>query len=143
MSKCVSCMYYDRKSARAGEARGVQWGLCRRDAPRLNPVNAKTHAIEGVWPTVRDDDWCGRWHAQTRRAGEAVSTAASVGQMPPALGGPARALPTGGAAVVGSAMKPPIAKPPLAPRPPAPMPRRPSAAEGPAVGVTATGPKTA
>jgi hypothetical protein len=72
-------MYYDRKSARAGESRGLQWGLCRRDSPRLNPVNPKMHAIEGVWPTVRDDDWCGRWHAQARRATEPVTSGATLG----------------------------------------------------------------
>jgi len=22
--------------------------------------------VEGVWPLVRDDDWCGEWHAPAR-----------------------------------------------------------------------------
>ncbi len=124
MSKCVSCQYYDRKSARAGESRGLQWGLCRRDAPRLNPVNPKMHAIEGVWPTVRDDDWCGRWHAQVRHAAEPAGngTGAAITQMPPTLGSVPRALPVnGGAAALASALKP-MPKP-VAPKP-APPPKR-------------------
>ncbi len=80
MSQCVHCHFYDRKSARASDARGLQWGLCRRDAPHLNPVNAKMHTIEGVWPTVRDDDWCGQWQAQRRRNGEAAAVAPVAGK---------------------------------------------------------------
>lgn len=73
MSQCLTCQFYDRKSARAADARGLQWGLCRRDAPQLNTGNAKTHAIEGVWPTVRDDDWCGQWEAQKKSEAAAPS----------------------------------------------------------------------
>ena len=27
------------------------------------PQSAKTYVIEGIWPVVRDDDWCGEWFA--------------------------------------------------------------------------------
>ncbi|HEY7904568.1 MAG: hypothetical protein ACHP7M_08875 [Burkholderiales bacterium] len=37
------------------------WGQCRRHSPLLNPQNVKTYVVEGVWPVVRDDDWCGEW----------------------------------------------------------------------------------
>jgi hypothetical protein len=41
-------------------------GSCRRQAPHLNPVTAKAYVVEGVWPLVRDDDWCGEWEVVTR-----------------------------------------------------------------------------
>ena len=68
MEKCVSCQFYDRKAGKqATDGRAIQWGQCRRTAPMLNPVNAKSYMIEGVWPTVRDDDWCGEWKTQGHR----------------------------------------------------------------------------
>ena len=76
MSQCLTCRFYDRRGQRAAESRGLQWGLCRRDAPQLNTANAKAHGIEGVWATVRDDDWCGQWEAQ--RGPEIVSPSAAV-----------------------------------------------------------------
>jgi hypothetical protein len=33
----------------------------------LNPQNAKPHMIEGVWPHVRDDDWCGEYKSLAQR----------------------------------------------------------------------------
>lgn len=41
----------------------------------LNPVNAKSYMIEGVWPTVRDDDWCGEWKMLARRVDSRVAEA--------------------------------------------------------------------
>ena len=33
----------------------------------MNPVaDKKPYLIEGAWPLVRDDDWCGEWRAPTR-----------------------------------------------------------------------------
>ena len=61
MEKCMSCQFYDRKAAKGSAGGAPSWGQCRRSAPLLNPVNAKSYMIEGVWPTVRDDDWCGEW----------------------------------------------------------------------------------
>ena len=80
----MNCQFYDRKSARAADGRGLQWGLCRRQAPQLNPVNAKSHTIEGIWPTVRDDDWCGRWEAQKRRIADTAPASLSAVQATPA-----------------------------------------------------------
>jgi len=34
----------------------------------LNPLNVKQYAVEGVWPLVRDDDWCGEWRSPARIA---------------------------------------------------------------------------
>jgi hypothetical protein len=72
----MSCQFYDRKNG-AGEGRSPQWGQCRRTSPMLSPVTAKSYMIEGVWPTVRDDDWCGEWktsQATPRRIGESMSS---------------------------------------------------------------------
>jgi hypothetical protein len=74
MEKCTTCQYYDRKNAKStGETSA--WGQCRRGAPMLSPVNAKSYMIEGVWPTVRDDDWCGEWKLLARRVDSRVAEA--------------------------------------------------------------------
>ena len=42
------------------------WGQCRRHSPLLSPQppqTTKTYVVEGIWPVVRDDDWCGEWFA--------------------------------------------------------------------------------
>ena len=61
MDKCIGCSYYDRQNGNNTDTRGVSWGQCRRTAPALHPVNQKSFMIEGVWPHVRDDDWCGEF----------------------------------------------------------------------------------
>ena len=66
MDRCTNCQYYDRQATKA-DGKGPAWGQCRRAAPSLSPINAKSYMIEGVWPTVRDDDWCGEWKAGVRR----------------------------------------------------------------------------
>ena len=66
VERCVTCMYYDRKKTGA-DAKSGNAGQCRRSGPSLSPLNQKTYMIEGVWPTVRDDDWCGEWKALQRR----------------------------------------------------------------------------
>ncbi len=70
----MTCQHYDRKHAKA-QAGAPQWGQCRRSAPMLNPINAKSYMIEGVWPTVRDDDWCGEWKLLARRVDGRVAEA--------------------------------------------------------------------
>jgi hypothetical protein len=67
VEKCTNCQYYDRRQVN-GVSGAPQTGQCRRTAPMLNPVNAKPYLIEGIWPTVRDDDWCGEWKVAVRRA---------------------------------------------------------------------------
>ena len=62
MDRCNNCQFYDRQDKGSGV------GQCRRQAPALSPINAKAYMIEGVWPTVRDDDWCGEWSAIKRKA---------------------------------------------------------------------------
>jgi hypothetical protein len=37
--------------------------------------------IEGVWPTVRDDDWCGEWKALVRRTDPARIDPARVNDL--------------------------------------------------------------
>ena len=66
MERCVTCVFYDR--AKAGvDAKASNAGQCRRAGPTLSPINQKSYMIEGVWPTVRDDDWCGEWKASQKR----------------------------------------------------------------------------
>ena len=71
MEKCVGCQYYDRDEAHAQE-KGVRWGKCRRTGPMVHPVATKSYLVEGVWPSVRDDDWCGEWAASKRRTDAAA-----------------------------------------------------------------------
>ena len=66
VEKCVNCEYYDRRRARPTDGKAPMWGQCRRHSPHLNPATAKAYVVEGVWPLVRDDDWCGEWKILTR-----------------------------------------------------------------------------
>ncbi|MEO7499462.1 MAG: hypothetical protein ABJB78_03990 [Betaproteobacteria bacterium] len=67
MDRCLTCQFFDRHGARGGDGKAVQWGQCRRNAPSLSPLNAKPHMIEGVWPHVRGDDWCGEYKGLAKR----------------------------------------------------------------------------
>ena len=66
MEKCVACQHYDRDDAQASD-KGTRWGKCRRNGPIIHPLSAKAYMVEGIWPHVRDDDWCGEWTASKRR----------------------------------------------------------------------------
>jgi hypothetical protein len=72
MEKCTTCHFFDRRQVNGGDGRSVRMGQCRRCAPLLTPNPTKTYMIEGVWPTVRDDDWCGEWKIVPRRASVAM-----------------------------------------------------------------------
>jgi hypothetical protein len=71
LEKCVACHYYDRNIAKV-EEKGVRWGQCRRNVPVVHPVTAKAYMVEGIWPHVRDDDWCGEWVAIKRKSDMAL-----------------------------------------------------------------------
>ena len=86
MDKCVGCQYYDRQVGKQTDARGVQWGQCRRSAPALHPINQKSYMIEGVWPHVRDDDWCGEWKVASRRPESRLPDSISSGPLLPVSG---------------------------------------------------------
>jgi hypothetical protein len=76
LQKCVACQFYDRDDART-EDKGVRWGKCRRTGPIVHPVSAKAYMVEGIWPHVRDDDWCGEWVASNRRLDSPATAAMS------------------------------------------------------------------
>jgi hypothetical protein len=76
VEKCINCQYYDRRHARPLDGKAPLWGQCRRHAPHLNPVTAKAYVIEGVWPLVRDDDWCGEYEILSRVAEEWIPDSA-------------------------------------------------------------------
>jgi len=115
VEKCVNCQYYDRHSARPSDGKAqVMWGQCRRHSPHLNPLgpsSKKAHMVEGVWPLVRDDDWCGEWRTPARvsvapprarlvpRAAEAAAPATTNSASPEAEQEPA----TEGSRVAGRA----------------------------------------
>ena len=98
MERCQNCQFYDRHGGNGAGGKSTNGGQCRRHAPQLSPNTAKNYLIEGVWPTVRDEDWCGEFKASaasrrpespTHRADAllgAIGTAASA-----AMGGPASA----------------------------------------------------
>lgn len=79
----MACNFYDRQVGKQTDARGVQWGQCRRSAPMLHPINQKSYMIEGVWPHVRDDDWCGEWKAAPRRVDTRPADPLSAGPLLP------------------------------------------------------------
>ncbi|HJU21994.1 MAG TPA: hypothetical protein VJ891_05755 [Casimicrobiaceae bacterium] len=79
MEKCVACQYYERNDAQV-EEKGIRWGKCRRGLPVVHPVNAKAYMVEGVWPHVRDDDWCGEWTARRSQNGVSVDPRSSLMQ---------------------------------------------------------------
>ena len=84
MDKCMTCQFYDRKHAKGSAGAAPSLGQCRRSAPQLNPLTAKSYMIEGVWPTVRDDDWCGEWKILARRVDSRVAEALNA----PLIAGP-------------------------------------------------------
>lgn len=94
MEKCIACQFYDRDDVHASD-KAVRWGKCRRTGPIVHPVSAKSYIVEGVWPSVRDDDWCGEWAANKRRVDPAAAGAmssllmqsASAPARPPAAAG--------------------------------------------------------
>ena len=82
MQKCVTCQFYDRRNSGPAEGKTASWGQCRRAAPMLHPVNVKSYMVEGVWPHVRDDDWCGEWKVIARRVAADAQATARVGPPP-------------------------------------------------------------
>ena len=66
VEKCLNCQFYDRRNARPTDGRVAMWGQCRRHSPHLNPLSARSYLVEGVWPLIRDDDWCGEWKVSTQ-----------------------------------------------------------------------------
>jgi len=78
VEKCVNCEYYDRRRARPTDGKAPMWGQCRRHSPLLNPATAKAYVVEGAWPLVRDDDWCGEWKILTRMLEELTPEPAAL-----------------------------------------------------------------
>lgn len=48
---CAACVFFDASFD------GASYGLCRRGAPRFGPHGT----LDGVWPEVDVDDWCGEF----------------------------------------------------------------------------------
>lgn len=90
VEKCVNCQYYDRRRARPTDGKAPMWGQCRKHSPHLNPVTAKAYVVEGVWPLVRDDDWCGEWRVLTRMADEPLPETIAIATEDAPAAAPAR-----------------------------------------------------
>jgi hypothetical protein len=88
VEKCLNCQFYDRRQARPTDGKAPMWGQCRRHSPHLNTVTTKTHVVEGVWPLVRDDDWCGEWKIVTRTAVDPIPEAIGISADTPTRGRP-------------------------------------------------------
>ena len=107
MEKCQVCQFYDRQNVKPNDGKAAtQWGQCRREAPMLHPINAKSYMIEGVWPHVRDDDWCGEWKLATRRSDSRI-TEVSTGPHVPGMN-PMTPMPP-----MSPSMPPRVAPPPM------------------------------
>jgi hypothetical protein len=86
VEKCINCRFYDRRHAKPLDGKAPLWGQCRRHAPQLNPnpLTAKAYVVEGIWPLVRDDDWCGEWKVIVYVADESQPEApAATDDLPP------------------------------------------------------------
>jgi hypothetical protein len=80
VDRCQHCQFYERNPSGGGGGKSPNAGLCRRHAPSLSPINPKTYLIEGIWPTVRDEDWCGEFKLAARR-GEAQRADALINSL--------------------------------------------------------------
>ena len=70
----------------------------------LHPVSVKSYLVEGVWPHVRDDDWCGEWIASEHIAIAPTDAMGSLMQgAPVSIRVPASAAANAPAAVLGAA----------------------------------------
>jgi len=86
VDRCQHCQYYERNPSGGAGGKSPNAGLCRRHAPSLSPINPKTYLIEGIWPTVRDEDWCGEFKLAARRGDTQRADALinSLSSVPPA-----------------------------------------------------------
>lgn len=57
---CPTCHYYEFSHLNSGDA-SLQYGFCRRYAPRPNAYAGQTAALEYWWPRVHSGDWCGEY----------------------------------------------------------------------------------
>jgi hypothetical protein len=85
VEKCINCRFYDRRHAKPLDGKAPLWGQCRRHAPQANPnpINAKAYLVEGIWPLVRDNDWCGEWKIVVHVSEEWEPEASAADELPP------------------------------------------------------------
>jgi hypothetical protein len=85
VEKCINCRFYDRRHAKPLDGKAPLWGQCRRHAPQLNPnpLTSKAYVVEGIWPLVRDDDWCGEWKIIVHVVEESQPNAPATDDLPP------------------------------------------------------------
>ena len=91
MEKCAGCRFYDRSDAQSDD-KSTRWGKCRRTGPMVHPVSVKPYMVEGIWPYVRDDDWCGEWEPSKRRVDAQAAEAMNSLMMQGAAAAPRPAM---------------------------------------------------
>lgn len=52
---CANCLFFEALQSDEEDDLGGEYGQCRR-AP---PVLVEPGAMNGVWPVIREDNWCG------------------------------------------------------------------------------------
>jgi hypothetical protein len=109
VKKCVACQFYDRNDLETQE-NGVRWGKCRRTGPIVHPLSVKNYLVEGVWPNVRDDDWCGEW-VLANRGPDATAIAAMNSLMMQSAQASPRVSPATLPAMAGTGTSPMAARP--------------------------------
>ena len=57
---CRACRFW--RPGRV-DARGPDWGECRRMPPSLPAIEEEKLVHVGLWPHTQGDDWCGEWQA--------------------------------------------------------------------------------
>ncbi|MEZ5125380.1 MAG: hypothetical protein R2826_03910 [Thermoleophilia bacterium] len=68
---CYNCQYgrEETRGAVFARDRSDGWGTCRRRAPVVAVVSAPERAafLQGAFPRVRMDDWCGEYQGRALR----------------------------------------------------------------------------
>lgn len=55
---CRTCRFWRQTQL---DARGPDWGECRRMPPALPPIDQEKLLHVGIWPHTGGGDWCGEW----------------------------------------------------------------------------------
>jgi hypothetical protein len=97
VERCTNCQFYDRHGGNGAAGKSSNGGQCRRHAPQLAPNSSKQYLIEGVWPTVRDEDWCGEFKASGQQQRRPESTTQRADALLGAIGTAAASAMSGGA----------------------------------------------
>jgi len=60
---CKDCKYYAKSLRNPGGC-----GYCHKSSPQISGDNVVGQQYIGIWPQVKDDDWCGEFRKSRRAA---------------------------------------------------------------------------